>query len=189
MTEPFVGDVRRADPASNRSVGKVGAPPPARGPGRLKVGNKPLSRVSPLCSMDRSTETDQRRVRTRPSRRSVLAGIGGLTGGGLVSAYFASREPANRYAVVQGDQRVRVTPFSGRESVVDLYGLRVPDRYASAHGGQPTDTGPFYESVGTRGLQRIDTTTTFLYDSPGGSASSSSTTTSTTPGPRALVGP
>lgn len=101
-------------------------------------------------------------------RRTVLAGIGGAVGLGMLSADRVVGQPAASYSVVQGDRCIPVTPLAGEEPVEELYGLRIPLRYEGDNGALRTTEGPFYESTGTVDLQRRDTTITFLYDGPEG---------------------
>ncbi|MEA5388289.1 hypothetical protein VB779_15435 [Haloarculaceae archaeon H-GB11] len=70
--------------------------------------------------------------------------------------------------MVQGDESVDITPFSGDQPVEKLYDLRIPSKYEGDNGATDPGTGPYFQSVGTQDLQRESTTICFLYDGPNG---------------------
>lgn len=106
--------------------------------------------------------------RSRPlTRRSALQALGTLlVGGGAVGTATGKRNDGS-YQVAQGDRTFAVEPLSGDVPVEELYSYRLPDGY-SGTGVHDEPGGPFFESVGTRALQRESTTITFLYDGPNG---------------------
>ncbi|WP_121821782.1 hypothetical protein [Halostella salina] len=106
---------------------------------------------------------------TTLNRRELLSAVAGAAALSALPTATASASAANdRYAVQQGGTCASVVPLSGDRPVEELYGLRIPDRFEGDNGASDPGTGPYYGSVGTRDLQRVDTTITFLYDGPNG---------------------
>lgn len=112
--------------------------------------------------MSNDSRTDEPRSLTR---RSTLQTLGTLLVGTGAAAATAAAPGDDAYTVVQGDATFAVEPISGDVPVEQFYSFRLPDGY-SGRGVHDEPGGPFYESVGTRPLQRESTTITFLYDGP-----------------------
>jgi hypothetical protein len=111
---------------------------------------------------------DQRSDDSRsPSRRSTLQALGTLLAAGGVTGAVTAQEDGGSYRISQADQTLAVEPLSGDHPVEELYSYRLPDQYEGV-GVHDVAGGPYYESAGTRNLQRESTTTTFLYDGPNG---------------------
>lgn len=102
-----------------------------------------------------------------PSRRSTLQALGTLLAAGGVTGAVAAQRDDGSYRISQADQTVAVEPLSGDRPVEELYSYRLPDQYEGV-GVHDVAGGPYYESAGTRDLQRESTTITFLYDGPDG---------------------
>lgn len=134
--------------------------------------------------MTRPPDEDSTGGRTT-SRRALLRAAGaGVAAGGLVGPAAATRESGRDrdpgaasidlggddppYSAVQGLDCMPLAPLSGDQPVESLYDLRIPERFEGHNGATDPGSGPYYESLGTRHLQRRDTTITFLYDGPEG---------------------
>ncbi|WP_135820402.1 hypothetical protein [Halostella litorea] len=102
-------------------------------------------------------------------RRTLLRSVGGAAALTAVpsAATGATRAEAT-HAVAQGGTCTPVVPLSGDRPVERLYDLRIPDRFGGENGATDPGSGPYYGSVGTRDLQRSNTSVSFLYDGPNG---------------------
>lgn len=101
--------------------------------------------------------------RSNPDRTSLS-----LTDPVTVSAETQQPEPESTYTVQQGDTEFEVTPLSGDTPAEELYDLRLPEQFDGENGATDPGSGPYYQSVGTQGLQEESTTIMFLYHGPNG---------------------
>lgn len=76
------------------------------------------------------------------------------------------------YTVSQGNQSFEVEALSGDVPVEEFYGFELPSEYdhenQGLNGASYPEDGSYYESTGTKDLQRDETSITFLYDGPEG---------------------
>lgn len=103
-----------------------------------------------------------------PSRRSVIGLLGSLFVGGAAGGAFAQQGSNDRFRVRQGDESVAVEPLTGQVPVEELYDYRLPSAYVSPTVDASDGAGPYYQSLGTQGLQRQGATVSFLYEGPDG---------------------
>lgn len=123
-------------------------------------------------------QSDARRQGSGVRRRTFLRGLGVPALAGLWTAGYvgSSRNDGGTveargdasFSVVQGDTCLPVVALSGDAPVTDVYDFRIPERYVGDNGASDPGTGPYYQSVGTRDLQRRKHSIAFLYDGPEG---------------------
>lgn len=118
---------------------------------------------------------DELRGSIESSRRAVLAGVGAGVGGiGFIgrtlatNGHSSSTDPPS-IVFRQGNRCVPVAPFTGEQSVEEMYDYRIPARYVSEeNGGTDPGSGPYYSSAGTTHLQQDGASLLFLYAGPNG---------------------